>query len=77
MKIKNTIGPTIHKVEPFYLSDYIKNNNGSVLYIGKDEREISSIKKILNWLVPEIEILLFKAWDQIPYDKVSPLKKFK
>ncbi len=75
MKIKNTIGPTIHKVEPFYLSDYIKNNNGSVLYIGKDEREISSIKKILNWLVPEIEILLFKAWDQIPYDKVSPTKE--
>ena len=32
MKIKNTIGPTIHKVEPFYLSDYIKNNNLDDVY---------------------------------------------
>ena len=75
MNIKNSIGPTIHKVEPFYLSDYFNKNNGSILYIGKDEREISSIKKVLNWLLPNVDILLFKAWDQIPYDNVSPSKE--
>ena len=26
-------------------------------------------------MLPNIEILLFKAWDQIPYDKVSPSKE--
>ncbi len=75
MKIKNTIGPTIHKIEPFYISDYFNNNDGSILYIGKDEREILNMEKKLKWLLPDVDILLFKAWDQIPYDKVSPTKE--
>ena len=75
MKSKYLIGPTIHKIEPFYIFDYFKKNNTSILYIGKDEREISSIQKKLNWLLPDTDVLLFKAWDQIPYDKVSPSKE--
>ncbi len=75
MKNKYLIGPTIHKIEPFYIFDYFKKNNTSILYIGKDEREISSIQKKLNWLLPDTDVLLFKAWDQIPYDKVSPSKE--
>ena len=45
MKNKNTIGPSIHKVEPFFISKFYQNSNKSILYIGKDEREISQIMK--------------------------------
>ena len=75
MKNKYTIGPSIHKVEPFFISKFFQNSNKSILYIGKDEREISSMEQKLKWLLPDIEILLFKSWDQIPYDNVSPSKE--
>ena len=75
MKKNKTVGPSINKIEPFFLSEYYKNNEGSILYIGKDDREISKIKKKIDWLLPDTQTLLFQAWDQIPYDQVSPSKK--
>ena len=75
MKNKNTIGPSIHNVEPFFISQFYQNSNKSILYIGKDEREISSMQEKIKWLLPDVEILLFKSWDQIPYDNVSPSKE--
>ncbi len=75
MKNKNTIGPSIHNVEPFFISQFYQNSNKSILYIGKDEREISSMEQKIRWLLPDVEILLFKSWDQIPYDNVSPSKE--
>jgi len=75
MKNKNTIGPSIHNVEPFFISQFYQNSNKSILYIGKDEREISSMEEKIKWLLPDVEILLFKSWDQIPYDNVSPSKE--
>jgi len=75
MKNKNTIGPSIHNVEPFFISEFYQNSNKSILYIGKDEREISSMEQKIKWLLPDVEILLFKSWDQIPYDNVSPSKE--
>ncbi len=71
MKNKKTIGPAIHKVEPFFISRFYQNSNKSILYVGKDEREISSMEQKIKWLLPKSEILLFKSWDQIPYDNVS------
>ncbi len=75
MKNKNTIGPSIHNVEPFFISQLYQNSNKSILYIGKDEKEISSMEQKIKWLLPDVEILLFKSWDQIPYDNVSPSKE--
>ncbi len=75
MKNKNTIGPSIHNVEPFFISQFYQNSNKSILYIGKDEREISSMEQKIKWLLSDVEILLFKSWDQIPYDNVSPSKE--
>ena len=75
MKNKNTICPSIHNVEQFFISQFYQKSNNSILYIGKDEREISSMEEKIKWLLPDVEILLFKSWDQIPYDNVSPSKE--
>ena len=50
MKNKNTIGPSIHNVEPFFISQFYQNSNKSILYIGKHEREISSMERKIKWL---------------------------
>ena len=75
MKNKNTIGPSIHNVEPFFISQFYQNSNKSILYIGKDEREISSMEQKIKWLLPDVEILLFKSSEMCIRDSVSPSKE--
>ena len=70
-----TIGPVIEKTEAFIISKIFKNSETSIVYIAKDDREIINIQKKLSWLIPEEKILLYKAWDQIPYDNISPSKE--
>ena len=77
MKNKNTIGPSIHNVEPFFISHFYQSSNKSVLYIGKDEREISSMEEKIKWLLPDVEILLFNLGIKYPTIMYHPLKKFK
>ena len=69
------IGPIIENTESFLISEIFNQEEKSIIYIGKDEREIINIKKKLKWLLPNQKILLFKAWDQIPYDNISPSKE--
>ena len=75
MKNKEVIGPIINNCEAFILANYFKTNNETILYIGKDDREISNIYNRLKWLLPKNEVYLYKSWDQIPYDRVSPSKE--
>jgi transcription-repair coupling factor (superfamily II helicase) len=70
-----SIGPVIDKTEAFIISEIFNKNDSSLVYIGKDDREIISIKKKLSWLHPNLRVLLYKAWDQIPYDNISPSKE--
>ena len=70
-----SIGPVIEKTEAFIISEIFQKNEKSQIYIGKDDREIINIKNKLTWLLPNQLVLLYKAWDQIPYDNISPSKE--
>ena len=70
-----SIGPVIDKTEAFIISEIFHNSDTSLVYIGKDDREIINIKNKLTWLLPDQLVLLYKAWDQIPYDNISPSKE--
>jgi len=61
--------------EAFAISELFQNIDNSILYISKDDREIFNIKEKIEWLLPKTEILIFRSWDQIPYDNVSPSKE--
>ncbi len=68
-------GPIIDKTEAFIISEIFHKSDKSLVYIGKDDREIINIKNKLTWLLPDQLVLLYKAWDQIPYDNISPSKE--
>ena len=70
-----SIGPVIDKTEAFIISEIFHNSDTTLVYIGKDDREIINIKNKLTWLIPDELVLLYKAWDQIPYDNISPSKE--
>ena len=70
-----SIGPVIDKTEAFIISEIFQKSERTQIYIGKDDREIINIKNKLTWLLPNQLVLLYKAWDQIPYDNISPSKE--
>ena len=61
--------------EAFAIAEDFINIDKSILYIACDDREIFNIKSKLKWLLPKTEILIYRSWDQIPYDNVSPSKE--
>ena len=68
------IGPVIEQTEAFIISEIFKKNENSLFYIGKNDREIINIYNKLRWLLPKQKLFIYKAWDQIPYDNISPSK---
>ena len=70
-----SIGPVIDKTEAFIISEIFQKSEKSQIYIGRDDREIINIKNKLTWLLPNQLVLLYKAWDQIPYDNISPSRE--
>ena len=49
------------------------NQNGkSVLFIARDDRRIAAIKSSLEFFSADTEVLVFPAWDCLPYDRISP-----
>ena len=65
-------GSSFEGKEIFIIKDFIEKNNTSIMYIAKDDREIFNLKDKLKWFFSENIILIFRSWDNIPYDSVSP-----
>ena len=49
-----SIGPVIDKTEAFIISEIFHKSDTTLVYIGKDDREIINIKNKLTWLIPDI-----------------------
>ena len=75
MKNIKNIGSVIQGCEYFYILDMMKKNEKSILYVGRDDREIFDIKDKIKWFISDFDIFIYRSWDQIPYDNVSPSKE--
>ena len=70
------IGSVNEGNEVFFINDFFsKKFDSSILYIARDDREIFNIKNKIEWFYPEKEILIYRSWNHIPYDNVSPSKE--
>ncbi len=61
--------------EAFIIAKEFDKTNKSLMYVARDDREIFDINNKLKWLLSESDILIYRSWDQIPYDNVSPSKE--
>ena len=75
MNKKFNLGSIPNGLEAFAIAENFVNIKKSSIYIARNDREIFDIKDKLDWLLPNIEILIYRSWDQIPYDNVSPSKE--
>ncbi|MGB2320217.1 MAG: transcription-repair coupling factor, partial [Candidatus Puniceispirillum sp.] len=45
---------------------------GRILYVARDDARLALMRDALMRLAPSIDILVFPAWDCLPYDRLSP-----
>ncbi len=43
-----------------------------LIHIAVDDVRVSSLANLINFFAPDIQIIIFPAWDCLPYDRVSP-----
>ena len=46
--------------------------NGQILYVARDDARLALMRDALTRLAPSLNILVFPAWDCLPYDRLSP-----
>jgi len=49
-----------------------RNAKRPVLYVASDDGRLAAMAAAVKFFAPDIEVLLFPAWDCLPYDRVSP-----
>ena len=50
----------------------LAREKGRILHIVETDAQIMRLKDGFNSMAPDVNVLLFPAWDTIPYDRVSP-----
>lgn len=50
----------------------VQETKTTLLHIGDDEKRIQTLCATLKFFSPEVETVLFPAWDCLPYDRIGP-----
>jgi len=43
-----------------------------LIHVAMDDIRLSTLNELLTFFAPEVEVVVFPAWDCLPYDRVSP-----
>jgi len=57
------------------LADHARENAKSravTMHIALDDGRMETMRELLAFFAPDVEVILFPAWDCLPYDRVSP-----
>ena len=49
-----------------------RDGGGLALHVALDDARMATIKDALDFFAPDIDVIVFPAWDCLPYDRVSP-----
>ncbi|WP_322099143.1 transcription-repair coupling factor [Haematospirillum jordaniae] len=59
--------------DALFLSNLARGNAYSdVLHICRDDVRLATLAAEVRFFVPDLDVLVFPAWDCVPYDRVSP-----
>ena len=58
--------------DAFWLKNAINETDKTFLYVVSNGFELFQTAEIVKYLNPQIEVLVFPAWDTVPYDRSSP-----
>jgi len=54
------------------LLEELDRAGGPVIHVARDDKRLEAMRAALAFFAPEVPVLVFPAWDCLPYDRVSP-----
>ncbi len=57
---------------PWLAADLARASKGRAVFIAPDEAAMRALADAAHYFAPELETLVFPAWDCLPYDRASP-----
>ncbi len=70
-KIKS-LSSIVDGSEAFVIKQLYENGSSDILYIASDGSTMEQIASVLRYILPDVNVLTFPAWDTVPYDRISP-----
>ncbi|SHG73001.1 transcription-repair coupling factor [Cognatiyoonia sediminum] len=50
----------------------IAKSDAPVCYVARDDKRLAAMQAALSFFAPDMPVIVFPAWDCLPYDRVSP-----
>ncbi len=54
------------------LAELAEGQGRTFLHIARDDARLFALKDALSFFAPQCEVIVFPAWDCLPYDRISP-----
>ncbi|KAF0116697.1 MAG: transcription-repair coupling factor (superfamily II helicase) [Rhodospirillaceae bacterium] len=67
-----TIAGVPEGYEALVLAEIMRRTGREILHVATDAVRLARLVEALRFFAPEIPLLVFPAWDTVPYDRVSP-----
>ena len=69
---KVTISGAPDGLDARLIVETVQRADGPVLHVVRDDARMGSVKTSLEFVDPKLPVLVFPAWDCLPYDRISP-----
>ena len=66
------VANTPEGMDALFITQLLKSHTGVMLHIARDDHRMSNLAELVHFFAPDTEILIFPAWDCLPYDRISP-----
>ncbi|MEM7505158.1 MAG: transcription-repair coupling factor [Pseudomonadota bacterium] len=54
------------------IADQVVKTGGPLIHVARDDARAAALAEALGIFAPELPVMVFPAWDCLPYDRVSP-----
>ncbi|MDI9408467.1 MAG: transcription-repair coupling factor [Candidatus Pacebacteria bacterium] len=59
-------------VDSQFLAELARDSSQPIVHFARDDSRLGEIVDGLAWFAPELQVIVYPAWDCLPYDRVSP-----
>ena len=67
-----TVGGAAEGWDARLILEEIGRTSGPVIHIARDDKRLAAMEAAVRFFAPEMPVVVFPAWDCLPYDRVSP-----
>ncbi|MEO1918168.1 MAG: transcription-repair coupling factor, partial [Paracoccaceae bacterium] len=70
--VKTMTGGAPEGFDAKLLAYIVARTNGPVVHVLRDDARLAAMQHALQFFAPDLPVLLFPAWDCLPYDRIPP-----